>query len=43
MQPPPTPPPPHQATFKGVIQSDTTCSAVLEERVSAGVRRSKQP
>lgn len=26
-----------QATFKGVIQSDTTCSAVLEERVSAGV------
>jgi len=26
-----------QATFKGVIQSDTTCSASLEERVSAGV------
>jgi len=26
-----------QATFKGLISSDTTCSAVLEERVSAGV------
>mmetsp|Transcript_3696 Transcript_3696/g.7918 ORF Transcript_3696/g.7918 Transcript_3696/m.7918 type:complete len:286 (-) Transcript_3696:625-1482(-) len=26
-----------QATFKGLIQSDTTCSATLEERVSAGV------
>lgn len=26
-----------QATFKGLICSDTTCSAVLEERVSPGV------
>jgi mitochondrial import receptor subunit TOM40 len=26
-----------QATFKGLIQSDTTCSAALEERVSSGV------
>ena len=26
-----------QATFKGLISSDTTCSAVLEERISAGV------
>jgi len=26
-----------QATFKGLISSDTSCSAVLEERVSAGV------
>jgi len=26
-----------QATFKGLVSSDTTCSAVLEERVSAGV------
>merc|ERR1712083_133173 len=26
-----------QATFKGLIQSDTTCSAALEERVSTGV------
>jgi len=26
-----------QATFKGLISSDTTCSATLEERVSAGV------
>jgi len=26
-----------QATFKGLIQSDTTCSAVLEERVQPGI------
>lgn len=26
-----------QATFKGLIQSDTTCSAALEERISNGV------
>jgi len=26
-----------QATFKGLVSSDTTCSATLEERVSAGV------
>lgn len=26
-----------QATFKGLIQSDSSCSAVLEERVTAGI------
>ena len=26
-----------KATFKGLIQSDTTCSAALEERISPGV------
>ena len=25
------------ATFKGLVQSDTTCSAVLEEHVSPGI------
>merc|ERR1712216_788165 len=25
------------STFKGLIQSDTTCSAALEERISPGV------
>ena len=26
-----------QATFRGLVSSDTTCSAVLEERVTPGV------
>ena len=26
-----------QATFKGLVQSDTTCSATLEERIQPGV------
>jgi hypothetical protein len=29
-------PSPPQATFKGLIQSDTTCSASLEERDASG-------
>ena len=35
--PPGFSPHPPQATFKGLIQSDTTCSAALEERISNGV------
>ena len=26
-----------QVTFKGLVQSDTTCSATLEERIQPGV------